>query len=115
MKLLAFPILIKVLVGKLPHAPIFNIEDEFEEHNDKVNSFYFLKKLTIFLQYVASKRKCLKGCVSYFLLRIKFSHCNKQRFKNYDIDFLVHLKSSLRSSDFQIYVFFCFLGQHLQI
>ena len=66
MKLLAFPILIKALVDKLPHAPIFDIEDEFEEHNGKVNSFYFLKKLTIFLQYVASKQKCLKGCVSYF-------------------------------------------------
>ena len=45
---------------------MFDIEDEFEEHNGKVNSFYFLKKLTIFLHYVASKQKCLKGCVSYF-------------------------------------------------
>ena len=53
--------------------------------------------------------------VSAIFLRVRFSHCNKQHFKNYDKDFLVHLKSSFRSLDFQIYVFFRFLGQFLQI
>ena len=30
--------------------------------------------------------------VPAIFLRIKFSHCNKQHLKNYDKDFLVHIK-----------------------